>query len=98
MKVVIFGVGGVGAYFGGRLAEAGDDVVFIARGKHLEAMRRTGLRVDSPQGDFVLNPVNVTDDPAEAGIADVVLLGVKTWQVREAAESLKLLLGEKSRV
>jgi len=98
MKIVVFGVGGVGAYFGGRLAEAGEDVVFIARGAHLEAMRSAGLRVDSPQGDFVLNPVNVTDNPAEAGIADVVLLGVKTWQVREAADALKPMLGAKSLV
>ncbi len=98
MRILVFGVGGVGAYFGGRLAEAGEDVVFVARGEHLAAMRSSGLRVDSPAGDFCLNPVNVTDDPAEAGMADVVLLGVKTWQVREAAESLKPLLGRDSLV
>ncbi|MBM3299046.1 MAG: 2-dehydropantoate 2-reductase, partial [Deltaproteobacteria bacterium] len=86
------GVGGVGGYFGGRLAKAGTEVVFIARGENLRALKRAGLRVDSLDGDFVISPVHATDDPAEAGPADAVLLEVKAWQVPEAAEALKLLM------
>ncbi len=93
MRIAIVGVGGVGGYFGGRLAEAGEDVIFFARGRHLEAMRRHGLRVDSPLGDFVINPVNATDNAADVGIVDAVLVGVKSWQVEEAAAALKALVG-----
>ncbi len=94
MKIATFGVGGVGAYYGGRLAEAGHDVVFIARGTHLEAMRAEGLRVDSLAGDFVINPVNATDDPAEVGVVDAVLVAVKSWQVQDCAEAIKPMLGK----
>lgn len=93
MRIAVFGAGGVGGYFGGRLAQAGEDVVFIARGRHLEAMRRDGLRVESVDGDFGVHPVEATDDPREAGPADAVLLGVKAWQVKEAGRALPPLLG-----
>ncbi len=93
MRIAIFGTGGVGGYFGGRLAQAGQDVVFIARGKHLEAMRTHGLRVDSINGDFTVQPVDATDDPAAAGSVDVILLGVKAWQVPEAAEAIRPMVG-----
>ncbi|NIO09946.1 MAG: 2-dehydropantoate 2-reductase, partial [Deltaproteobacteria bacterium] len=63
----VFGTGAVGGYFGGRLAEAGDEVIFIARGAHLQAMRDHGLRVDSPKGDFVVQPAQATPDPAQVG-------------------------------
>ncbi len=63
MRIAIFGTGGIGGYFGGRLAQAGEDVVFIARGEHLQAMRTNGLRVDSTKEDFLLKPVEATDDP-----------------------------------
>ncbi len=89
MRIAVFGTGAVGGYFGGRLAQAGEDVVFIARGEHLRAMLMHGLRVDSIKGDFVVKPAQATDDPAEAGTADVVLLGVKAWQVHEAAEAMR---------
>ena len=89
MRIVVFGTGAVGGYFGGRLAQAGEDVVFIARGEHLRAMLTHGLRVDSIKGDFVVKPVQATDDPAKAGIADVVLVGLKAWQVQEAAEAMR---------
>ncbi len=79
MRIAVYGTGGVGGYFGGRLAQAGEDVIFIARGDHLQAMISHGLRVDSTKGDFVIKPVQATDDPAQAGTADVVLLGVKAW-------------------
>jgi len=67
MRIAIFGTGGVGGYFGGRLAEAEEDVTFIARGEHLQAIRKHGLRVDSVKGDFVIRPVQATDDPAQVG-------------------------------
>ena len=94
MRIAVFGTGAVGGYFGARLAQAGHDVVFIARGEHLAAMRREGLKVDSLAGDFVLKSVEATDRPAEAGEADVVLVGVKAWQVSEAAESMRQMVGE----
>ena len=93
MRIAIFGAGGVGGYFGGRLALAGNDVSFIARGRHLEAMRSGGLRVDSIKGDFHLFPVSATDDPSRVGIVDAVLVAVKAWQVPEAARSMKPLVG-----
>ena len=93
MRIAVFGAGGVGGYFGGRLAQAGEDVVFIARGDHLKAMLTHGLRVDSAKGDFVLKPVKATDDPVQAGIVDVILVGVKAWQVTNAAEAMRPMIG-----
>jgi 2-dehydropantoate 2-reductase len=93
MRIAVFGTGAVGAYFGGRLAQAGESVVFIARGRTLEALKQNGLRVESIAGDFTVSPAEATDKPAEAGPADFVLLGVKAWQVPEAAEALAPLLG-----
>lgn len=92
MRIAVVGAGAVGGYFGGRLAEAGLDVVFVARGAQLEALRRDGLRVLSVAGDFELPRVEATDDPAQAGAADAVLLCVKAWQVPEAARALLPLL------
>lgn len=93
MRVAVFGTGGVGGYFGARLAAAGVDVVFIARGAHLAAIQRDGLAVKSVLGDVLIKPARAVESPAEAGPVDVVLLGVKTWQVAEAAEALAPLLG-----
>lgn len=93
VRIGVHGVGGVGGYFGGRLAEAGEDVIFIARGAHLDAMRRDGLRVFSPAGDVVIDPVDVTDDPADAGIVDAVIVGVKAWQLQEAADAIRPMIG-----
>jgi 2-dehydropantoate 2-reductase len=98
MRIAILGVGAVGGYFGGRLARAGHDVTFIARGENLQAMRAHGLRVDSPQGDFVVHPVEATSDPAEVGPVDAVILGVKAWQVRDAARQARPLLGPQTMV
>lgn len=94
MRIAFVGVGGVGGYFGGKLADGGADVVFIARGATLDAMRATGLRVDSIKGNFVVEHPNVTDDPARAGKVDAVFVTVKTWQVPAAAELIKPLLGD----
>jgi len=93
MRIAIFGSGGVGGYFGGRLALAGNDVTFIARGGHLRALRSTGLRVDSIKGDFTVSPVRATDDPAQVNNVDVVILGVKAWQIGEAANAMLPMLG-----
>ncbi len=92
MRIAVFGAGGVGGYFGGRLAQAGASVVFIARGAHLEALRRDGLRVESIAGDFVVQPAEATSDPASIGAVDVVLVCVKAWQVPEIAPALLPLL------
>jgi 2-dehydropantoate 2-reductase len=96
LTFAVFGTGAVGGYFGGRLAEAGEEVRFVARGRHLAAIRDHGLRVSSVDGDFVIQPANVADDPAVIGPVDVVLLGVKAWQVPEAALALGPLLGERT--
>jgi len=94
MKVAIVGAGGVGGYFGGRLAQAGEDVVFIARGEHLRAMRGNGLRVDSINGDFRVDPVLATDDPATVGEVDYILVAVKTWQLPDAIETMRPMVGK----
>jgi 2-dehydropantoate 2-reductase len=93
MKIAIFGTGAVGGYFGGRLAQGGEEVVFIARGKHLQALQANGLRVDSINGDFLVHPVQATDNPTEAGVVDVVIVAVKAWQVPEAAEAMRVMIG-----
>ena len=98
MRIVVFGTGGVGGYFGGRLAQAGEDVTFIARGEHLRAIKASGLRVDSSSGDFVVYPAKATDNVSEVGETDLVMLGVKAWQVPEAARAIKPLVGPKTTV
>jgi len=94
MRFAIFGVGAVGGYFGARLAQAGEDVVFVARGDTLNALRSEGLRLASVSGDLLLPSVNATDDTSQAGVVDVVIVGVKTWQVPEIAGAIQPLLGE----
>src|ERR1700757_3423232 len=93
MRIAIFGSGGVGGYFGGRLGESGNDVTFIARGRHLRALRLTGLRVDSIKGDFTVSPVRATDDPSQVTNVDAVILGVKAWQIVEAAHAMLPMIG-----
>jgi 2-dehydropantoate 2-reductase len=93
VRIAIYGSGGVGGYFGGRLAEVGQDVAFIARGEHLAALRERGLRVDSIAGDFVVAPVQATDDPTTVGPCDVVLVAVKSWQLPDILEGLRTLVG-----
>ncbi|WP_298815486.1 2-dehydropantoate 2-reductase [Chloroflexus sp.] len=98
MRIAIVGVGGVGGYFGGRLAQAGHEVFFIARGDHLAAMRQRGLQVRSIAGDFTLPDARATDDPAEVGPVDLVLVAVKGWQVREVAAAMRPLIGAETAV
>jgi 2-dehydropantoate 2-reductase len=93
MKVAVIGAGAVGGYFGGKLALAGNDVVFIARGKTLEALRTGPLRVASIDGNFEVK-VRATDDPAEVGAIDAVLVAVKAWQVPEAAAAIQKMAAQ----
>ena len=93
MRIAIFGSGSVGGYFGGRLAQAGEDIIFIARGEHLNAMLNHGLRVDSINGDFEVQQIQATDNPSKVGKVDMVLVGVKAWQVQEAAKAMKPMIG-----
>ena len=88
MRITVFGTGGVGGYFGGRLAQAGDDVTFIARGEHLRAIQSQGLKVDSLNGDFAIYPAKATANVNEVGQVDLVIVGVKAWQVPGAAPRL----------
>ncbi|MFD2415073.1 ketopantoate reductase family protein [Amycolatopsis pigmentata] len=92
MRIAVMGTGGIGGYFGARLAHAGHEVAFVARGAHLEALRTSGLRVESPLGDLHLPRVEVTAEPAEIGTVDLVLFGVKLWDTVQAAESVKPLI------
>ena len=93
MKIAIMGAGGVGGYFGARLAAAGEDVWFIARGAHLDAMRRDGLQVLSANGDVLVKPCKATDRPAEVGTADLVIVAVKLWSTQAALEDAKPMVG-----
>jgi 2-dehydropantoate 2-reductase len=97
MRMAVYGAGGVGGYFGGRLAQAGADVHFIARGAHLQALRERGLRVRSVKGDFAVE-VQATDDPAEIGPCDFVLFCVKSFDTDAAAARLGPLLGDDTAV
>ena len=96
MRIAIYGAGAIGGYFGGVLARAGEEVAFVARGEQLRALRERGLQIVSPEGDFTIEPARAFDDPAEIGTVDVVLLGVKAWQVPAAAEGMRALIGPKS--
>src|SRR5881394_1941618 len=91
MRIAIVGAGGVGGYFGGRLAAAGADVIFLARGAHLEALRTRGLRIVSPKGDVVLPRVNVTGTAADIR-ADVIFFTVKLYDAEAAAQLLPALV------
>lgn len=98
MRIAIMAAGAVGAYFGARLAAAGHDVFFIARGAHLEAIRKNGLKIESVHGDLHLPKPNVTDDPRQVGPVDIVLFAVKLWDTERAAEQAKPLIGPDTRV
>jgi 2-dehydropantoate 2-reductase len=94
MRIAVMGTGGVGGYFGARLAQAGEDVAFIARGRHLAAIRERGLVVRSANGDVHLPRPLVTDDPRSLGCADVVMFAVKLWDTEEAAEAARPLVAD----
>jgi 2-dehydropantoate 2-reductase len=98
MRIAVMGTGGVGGYFGARLAQGGHEVMFVARGQQLQALRAHGLRVESPLGDVHLPDIQVTDEPAEIGVVDLVLFTVKLWDTQAAAVAIKPLLGENTAV
>jgi 2-dehydropantoate 2-reductase len=92
MRIAVMGAGGVGGYFGARLAQGGHDVAFVARGRHLAAMRERGLAVRSALGDVHLPRPAATDDPAALAPADIVLFAVKLWDTESAAEAIRPLV------
>ncbi len=93
MKIAVVGVGGVGGFFGWRLLEAGEDVVFVARGETCRVLKEKGLTIETLEGDTVLRPVKAFEDPSEVGAVDAVLLAVKSWQVPEAAKAIRPMIG-----
>jgi 2-dehydropantoate 2-reductase len=94
MKIVVFGTGGVGGYFGGRLAQAGQDLTFIARGAHLNALKSNGLRVDSICGDFVVSPICAHESTIGIGPFDVLIIATKSWQLEESIDQIRPLVSE----
>src|SRR3954452_2850966 len=97
MRIAVMAAGALGGYFGARMAAAGHDVFFIARGANLEAIRNNGLKIESVHGDLHLKKPNVTDDPNTVGPVDIVLFAVKLWDPEKAAEQAKPLIGPDSR-
>jgi len=93
VRIAVIGTGGVGGYFGARLASSGADVAFVARGAHLHAMQTRGLRIESPKGDLHLKAVVASDDPKTIGAVDVVMFTVKLYDTESAAALLPPLLG-----
>lgn len=94
MRIGVIGAGGVGGYYGGRIAAGGRaEVRFLARGAHLEAMRANGLQILSPLGDFHLKTPFATDDPAEIGPCDAVLICTKMWGLPDALEAAVAMAG-----
>jgi 2-dehydropantoate 2-reductase len=93
MRVAIYGTGGAGGYFGAQLARTGGEVTFIARGQHLKAIQSHGLWVETPAGEIVIQPAKATDDPRQIAPVDVILVGVKAWQVEEAARDMRPMVG-----
>jgi 2-dehydropantoate 2-reductase len=98
MRIAVMGSGGIGGYLGARLAQAGEDVIFIARGSHLEAMQQKGLRVESPLGEIHLRHVTATETPADVGFVDIVVFAVKAYDTESAAAAIVPLVGPATRV
>ena len=98
MRIAVMGTGGAGGYFGGLLAHSSEDVTFIARGDHLRAIQRDGLQVKSVHGDFAISPAQATDDPASVGPVDLVLFATKTYQIDEAAQAMRPLVGSQTAI
>ncbi len=96
MKIGIIGTGGVGGYFGACLANAGYDTAFIARGEHLKAIESGGLEIKSINGGFKVQNVNVTDQITNIKNPDLIILGVKAWQIKEIREDVKSILHDGS--
>ena len=93
MRIAIIGAGGIGAIYGASLAKAGADVVFVARGAHVAAMRENGLRIEGDRGEIHIKPAHATDDIVNIGIVDYVLFAVKLWDVESAGEQIRPIVG-----
>ncbi|MDP4267457.1 MAG: 2-dehydropantoate 2-reductase [Bacteroidota bacterium] len=98
MKIAIIGSGGVGGYFGGRLALAGNDVIFVARGEHLKAIKEKGLKVKSTLGNFLIHPANATNEISKIGTADLIIFSVKAFQVKGIVKELKPVIGKETTI
>lgn len=98
MRIAVMGTGGVGGYFGGLLAQAGEDVTFIARGDHLRAIQANGLRVESVHGSFTVAPAQATGDPKDVGPVDLVLFATKTYHIDDALAQMSPLIGPSTAV
>lgn len=98
MKIAIMGSGAIGAYYGGLLARAGNEVTFIARGAHLEAIRKNGLQIKSGHGDFLVKPAQATDNPLEIGPVELALVCVKTPDTEQAARAIRPLIAPQTAV
>jgi len=98
MEILVYGIGGVGGYFGGKLANAGFNVSMIARGEHLKAVQKNGLEIESLNGNFKVKPKLATSDISEVPTPDLVILGIKSWQIPSVATELKSIIGEKTMV
>ena len=98
MRIAMMGSGGIGGYLGALLAQAGEDVTFIARGAHLEAMQRNGLELQSPLGNIKLRHVRATDKPGDIGVIDTIVFAVKLYDAQSAAAALVPLVGPATRV
>lgn len=98
MKIAIMGSGAIRAYYGGLLARAGNEVTFIARGAHLEAIRKNGLQIKSGHGDFLVKPAQATDNPLEIGPVELALVCVKTPATEQAARAIRPLIAPQTAV
>lgn len=98
MRIAVIGAGGIGAIYGAALAKSGQDVVFAARGAHVAAMRRTGLKIEGDRGETHIMPAQATDDIAGIGIVDYVLFSVKLWDVESAGAQIRPIVGPQTAV
>src|SRR5690554_6707599 len=98
MKIAVIGTGGVGGYFGGRLAMAGNDVTFIARGEHLKAIQSNGLQVKSILGDFTVRNAGASENIRDAGRCDLVMLATKAWQIKDILNDIAEIIHPDSMV
>ena len=96
LRIAIMGTGGVGGYYGGLLSQRGHEVIFMARGAHLQAIRAKGLQVKSVHGDFLVSPAKTTDDPAAVGPVDLILFTTKTYHTDVAAQAIKPMIGKET--
>ncbi|HAJ78302.1 MAG TPA: 2-dehydropantoate 2-reductase, partial [Fibrobacteres bacterium] len=98
MKIGIIGTGGVGGYFGGKLAKAGNDVTFLARGEHLNEINKNGLTIKSVYGDFRVDSIKATDKLINFGLVDIAIIAVKAWQLKDIAKDLVDIIGKNTMI